>query len=270
MTEDDVIRLETLEMSAWEDLFAAAPPALAEQLGLVSERIGPALMTFARTIDSPTFCMLLGGGLPGDETGAALGAAVARFREEGLKNYRIHIAPGPNADHLMLKARDLGLIPGRRSLTKFRRGAAPAPGAATFLRILQATRAQAAAFGGVGVAGFNMPPMLSAWFAALPGRANWRCYLAYDGQAPVGCGAAYVSGGGAWLGIGATRPEARGHGSQSAILSRRVDDVLSAGADLLCTETASPAPGEPQTSYDNVKRAGFAVAYERLTFTEAP
>jgi hypothetical protein len=41
MIEDDVARLEAIEMAAWEDLFAAAPSPLAEQQGREAERRGP-------------------------------------------------------------------------------------------------------------------------------------------------------------------------------------------------------------------------------------
>jgi hypothetical protein len=268
MIEDDVARLEAIEMAAWEDMFAAAPPPLAEQLGLATERFGPTLFTVSRAIDNGQFCRVQGCGLPGDETGASIDESVKRFRALGLKNYLIQIPPGPHADQLIHKAEHHGLVLFRRSWTKFRRGTAPAPSAPTSLRIAQAAPAAGGAFGAVATAGFGMPGFLGGWLGALAGRPNWRCYLAYDHDLPVGCGAAYLDGDGAWLGIGATRPEARGHGSQSSILARRINDEMSAGAKLICTETGSAVPGEPQTSYQNILRAGFSVAYERLNFTE--
>jgi GNAT superfamily N-acetyltransferase len=268
MTEDEVARLEAVEMAAWEDIFAAAPAPLAQQLGLATRRYGPALATVAKAIDNGQFCRIQGCGLPGDEPGASVDQAIALFRGLGLKNYLIQIPPGPEADHLMMRAREAGLVPFRRTWTKFRRGRETAPEAATKLSIVEATAANAKDFGDVAVAGFGMPPFLSAWLSALPGRDGWRCYVAYDGEDAVGVGAAFLHAGAAWLGIGATRPEARGQGSQSAILARRVQDAIEAGCELLLTETGSAVPGEPQTSFQNILRAGFEIAYERVNFTE--
>ncbi len=270
MTEDNVARLEAVEMAAWEDIFAAAPATMTQDLGIATRRFGPALATVARAIDNGQFCRVQGCGLPGDEAGASVDHAIEWFRGLGLKNFLIQIPPGAEADKLMIRCKDAGLVPFRRAWTKFRRGAEPAPAAPTRLNVLEATSpAQAKDFGDVAVAGFGMPPFLAPWLGALPGRPGWRCYVAYDGEAAVGVGAAFIQGNAAWLGVGATRPEARGQGSQSAILARRIADAVAGGVTLLCTETGSAVPGEPQTSFQNIQKAGFEIAYERLNFTEA-
>jgi hypothetical protein len=268
LTETDVARLEAVEMAAWEDIIAACPRALAQQLGLATHRYGPALWTASKAIDDGQFCRIQGCGLPGDETGASVEAAISRFRELGSKKFLIQIPPGSQADRLMLKCRDAGLVPFRRSWTKFRRGTAPPPTPQTSLNIALASAADGEAFGQVACAGFGMPPLLSPWLGALCGRANWRCYIARDAGTPVGVGALFLHDGAGWLGIGATRTEARGRGSQSAILARRVADAVAAGCDLMATETGSAVPGEPQTSFQNILRAGFEIAYERENFTE--
>lgn len=268
-TAADVARLEAVEMAAWEDMMAACPAPLAAQLGLATHRYGPALWTASKAIDDGQFCRIQGCGLPGDEAGGSVDAAIARFRALGSKKFLIQIPPGPEADHLMIRCRDAGLVPFRRSWTKFRRGTAPAPTPPTSLRITLASAAEGEAFGQVACAGFGMPPFLSGWLGALCGRETWRCYIAWDGATAVGVGALFLHDGAGWLGIGATRPEARGQGSQSAILARRVADALAAGCDLLMTETGSAVSGEPQTSFQNILKAGFEIAYERENFCEA-
>jgi len=55
-----------------------------------------------------------------------------------------------------------------------------------------------------------------------------------------------------------TRPESRGRGLQSALISRRVADAVAAGCDLVLS-TAVP---ESQ-SEGNLRRLGFEVAYRQ-------
>lgn len=264
---EDVAILETIEMRAWESITAAAPEVLKQALGLETRWFGPALATMSRAIDIGQFNRIQGIGLPGDEDGDCLEPAVAWFRDAGLKNFLIQIPPGPRSADFGERAAAMGLTPFRRSWTKFRRPPIPAPAPPTDLTIVEAGPDRAADFGETAAAGFGMPPPLARWLGALAGRQGWRCYIAYDGQRALGCGAAFIEAGEAWLGIGATRPEGRGRGSQSAILARRIDDAVAAGAALLSTETGSAVAGEPQTSFSNIRKAGFEIAYERPNWT---
>jgi hypothetical protein len=194
-------------------------------------------------------------------------AAIVWFRESGSKNFLVQIPPGPLAERLERFAVEAGLTPFRRAWTKFRRSPQPMPPPSTDLEVVLAGPDQAADFGSTAAAGFGMPPPLAVWLAALVGREGWRCYVSYDGDRPIGVGAYWMASGSAWIGIGATRTEGRGRGSQSAILARRVNDAIAEGASLILTETGSPVPGEPQTSFGNILKAGFEVAYERPNWT---
>jgi GNAT superfamily N-acetyltransferase len=106
---------------------------------------------------------------------------------------------------------------------------------------------------------FGMPELMEAWLRELPGRPGWTCLVAYDGGQAVAAGAMYVEGEHAWCGLGATLPEARGRGAQSAILAARVALAERAGARTVSTETGA----DRGPSYRNILRAGFEEAYER-------
>jgi hypothetical protein len=269
LSVEDVALLETAEIDAWASMFAAAPPALSRELGLQTARFGPALATMAAGIDVGQFNRVQGIGLPGDEDGRSIEEAVAWFRGKRLRNFLVQIPPGPNARVLAerVKGKGLELQPFRRSWVKFRRPPLPAHEALTDLRIVRAGAAEALDFGETAAAGFGMPPALSTWLSALVGLPDWRCYVSYDGDDPIGVGAYWIGERIAWLGIGASRPEGRGRGSQSAILAQRINDAVAEDATLLVTETGSAVEGEPQTSYSNILRAGFEIAYERRNWT---
>jgi GNAT superfamily N-acetyltransferase len=76
----------------------------------------------------------------------------------------------------------------------------------------------------------------------------------------------FVHGDTAWLGLGATLPEARGRGSQSALLARRIALAGELGCSLCVTETGESVVGRPSTSHRNILRAGFREQYLRPNY----
>lgn len=90
--------------------------------------------------------------------------------------------------------------------------------------------------------------------------AESRCFLSLvDGRA-AGGGAMYVDKGLAAFFSGSTLPAARGRGAQTALLHARLLAAQQAGCDLAIIKTA---PGN--TSQRNVQRAGFQLAYTKVT-----
>ena len=259
--------LERIEIDAWRDYCAAAPPPFATAIGLETVDLDGPLLALCRRIDHYQFNRLLGGGLGADVHGNSLDVAAARFREAALKNGYLQIAPGPRAAALEVKARVLGLKPLERTWVKFSRGDHPAPAVPTSLTIEPVQVAAAMDFGRAVVAGFGMPEALAPWLAAIVGRKGWHTYLARDGAAVVGGAAMYVEGGWAWLGIGAVQAAARRKGGQGALLAHRIADGLSHGVRWFATETGKPLAGGSHPSFSNIQRAGFDVVYERANWT---
>lgn len=259
--------LERIEIEAWRDYCAAAPLPFAQAVGLETVELGGPLLALCRRIDHYQFNRLIGGGLGSDADGRSLDVAAARFREAGLRNGYLQIAPGPRADALEGKAHGLGLKRLERVWVKFSRPASAAPAPSTALDIAEARPEDAMDFARAVVAGFGMPDTLAPWLAAIVGRMGWHAYVARDGDRIVGGAAMYVSGDLGWLGIGAVQPSARQKGGQSALLARRIADGLRLGVRHFATETGKPLPGEPHPSFSNIQRAGFAPAYERANWT---
>jgi hypothetical protein len=120
-----------------------------------------------------------------------------------------------------------------------------------------------ASFGMIAATGFGMPAWASVFFAGLPGRAGWHCYVArVDGNAQA-CAAMFVHDGIAEFGIAATLEPARGRGCQLALLRRRILDAAAAACHTLFVETGERKPDRPSGSYRNILRAGFEEAYLR-------
>jgi hypothetical protein len=158
--------LEQIEIDAWRDYCAAAPPDFAAAVGLETAELDGPLLAMCKRIDHYQFNRLMGAGLAGDE-GGSLAIAVERLRGAGLKNGYLQFAPGGRAWALEAKARALGLKPLERVWVKFSRGAAPAPKPSTSLEIAVVKPAEAMDFACAVTAGFGMPQTLAA-----PGRAG--------------------------------------------------------------------------------------------------
>jgi GNAT superfamily N-acetyltransferase len=93
--------------------------------------------------------------------------------------------------------------------------------------------------------------------------------MSFEGNRPAGTGGVYVRGDSAYLDWGATHPDFRRRGSQTAILNARVQFAFSMGCKMVVTMTGEAVPGDPQHSYSNILKTGFTEAYLRENWVPA-
>lgn len=125
---------------------------------------------------------------------------------------------------------------------------------------------EAPLFGSMLCRGFNFPSTLTSLWSSIVGKVGWSCFFALDGDSPVGTAAMYQSGTYAWLGGGTTLPEFRNRGVQKALIKSRVEQGLSNGVSIFAVETLAPVGGEPNISFDNLRKVGFRHAFHRKNF----
>ncbi len=125
---------------------------------------------------------------------------------------------------------------------------------------------EAMLFGSMLCRGFNFPSTLTSLWSSIVGKEGWSCFFAVDGDNPVGTAAMYRSGTYAWLGGGTTLPEFRNRGVQKALIKSRVEQGLSKGVSTFAVETLAPISGEPNISFDNLRKVGFRHAFHRKNF----
>ena len=87
--------------------------------------------------------------------------------------------------------------------------------------------------------------------------------MSFDGDVPAGTGTLYVRDGVGLVDWGATAPDFRRRGGQGAVMGRRIEDALDLGCRLLTTETGEAVSGDPQHSYNNIRRMGFRESHVR-------
>jgi len=253
--------IERIERDAWADLYAAVPAQARQALGVEHRTVDDGVILICRALDHIQFNRLAGLGIETPPQATALDSAIAAFDAAKVKNWIVHIAAGAGGPAALCEARGLKQHP--RAWAKFVRDGTAPPAVATALTVKEIGSDAAAAFGAVAAQSFGTPPIFGEWLAALPGRARWRCFVAFDGTLPVATGALFVDPPLAWLGIGATLASHRGQRAQPAILAARIAAAAALGCTTLTTETGIPHAGEPSPSYDNILQAGFRIAYPR-------
>lgn len=240
-----MIDLERPEIAAYADAFRAAP-----ELCEVREIGGATCMAFRRAPDR-TFCRVacLSSTEHLDEITAFYGDTPWWVSDSH------GIGPELEAQGF---TRDYGWM-------KFTRGVAPRE-AHSDLEVVKIGPDRAGDFARVVTGGFGMPDWAKPLAANVVGRPGWSCFVAYDGNLPAGAGALFVHDGVGWLGFGATLPELRGLGAQSALLAARIEDARQQGCATVTTETGELENDRPSNSYRNIVRAGFREAGVRANY----
>jgi GNAT superfamily N-acetyltransferase len=248
------------ELEAFRDLYAAAPP----ELGARTTEIGGALCLRLDPLSTVTmFNRVLCLGLEAPTTEEQLDQALDFL--EGVQAY-VTVAPEAEPQDLGERLEARGL-PRDRGWTKFVRSVSDSPRTSTELRVERDESGEA--FGEAAQRGFEVPQFFRDWLSRLGARKSWQCFVAYDGDAPAAAGALFVAGRVGWVGIGATVPEHRSRGGQSALLAVRIEAAAAAGCELVVTETGEPVDGQPNGSYRNILRAGFEPVYVRANYLAA-
>jgi len=271
VTQRDFSALEGVEFDATADLYRAAPDGARAAHAIELTEVGPATCMTARAIEPAGVfrrAVRLGVGGAASETELDVALAHMSAHSQGHR-YVVPVAPQSQPSELGSWLKKRGFVRGYAWM-KFSRSCESPPKAECDLEFRIVGSDDAEAFGRVVASGFGLPASAAPWIGALAGRRNWVCVTAFDAGEPVAAGAAYVSDGYAWLGLGATLASHRRRGAQNAILARRLREAAERGARVAVTETGEQAPDKPSTSYRNILRAGFEERYLRLNYLSPP
>ncbi len=266
LSATEITRLvEFGEAEAYADLYAATPAAYAAQFGIGARRLGSALVLTAAGFDIPLFNRVVGLGLNEPAAETMLDETIQHFRGAGVRHFAFQTSPEARPVDLpdWLSARGLR---SPDNWVKMFRGTEQPPEIKTELRIELVGPESADAYSEIAATAFGMPPVIRPWLTPIVGRTGWRHYLAFDGERPVGCGALFVKNKIGWLGIAGTLPAARGRGAQGAIMARRIRAAIELGCEWIITETGEETPTRPNSSYRNMVRTGFKLAYPRPNY----
>jgi hypothetical protein len=257
--------LERAERRARADLWDAAPPAVAAEHGIERAGFGPIEATVAGRDDGDAMSLLLGAAEPGAADEGFLAEAVDWCRERGVRSYT-PLTPGRlglESAESWLKGN--GFEPAGAWLRFTRDGHPPRFPAPGGIEVLTAddpgwgTNGIAADFGSTIAFKLRLPNWTSALFAALPGRPNWRCYVA-ETERGSAAAAAYLDGDIALLAIDSTAGPVEERDARAALLHRFIEDARAAKAGLLGARIDQRVDAPPHPS-SGLLLAGFEEAY---------
>jgi GNAT superfamily N-acetyltransferase len=260
----DPAALDRAERRFWREIWESVPPEVARERGLELKTFGPVQVTTVTDLaEARMLNLVLGAAEDAERGGEGLSAAAAWVAERGVSPY-VPVTPGlPGTAAAEAWLQESGFERGYAWMKFVRDPHPPRFPAPDGVEAVEVTAAGEEPFGTIAAIGFGLPAWGAEFFAHLPERDDWRCYVAkVDGEAQA-CAAMLIDEGIAEFGIAATLEAARGRGCQTALLHRRILDAAAAGCHTLFVETGERVPGRPSASYRNILRAGFVEAYLR-------
>lgn len=266
---DALMQGERNELAAWRDMARAAPAHWAQAHGFSLSERGGGLGLSLRDLPVGMFNRAFGLGQH-----QAITTEDIDWAAKAVAHHPPWLQPMPGeyegASMAQLAQSGLAQLPMRwvkvaRPLTG---GAIELPPAKVSVRELGA--GEGALFGATLAGAMGLPPWMGEWSGAMTGRPGWHTYVASDAQGQViGCAAMFIHAGSTWLGMAATRPDARNQGAQRALMLRRLHDAQQRGATSATVETGEPMPGQPSPSFHNMLGCGFQVCGYRTNWVRA-
>ena len=267
VSEGLAIRLESCEISAWQDLYAAAPVAFAQAHGLGIERIETVVMTRCATIPFTHFNCVMNLGLTAPATQQQLAATLAQYRHNLIKSFTFYHVPFSKPRELPDWFRSSGfeLTGGWDRIYRDHRALADCalpPGDDLEVETVTATTAREwASFIDTT---YGLPT--SPWLLALVGRPGWHHYILRQRRQCVAARSMYMHHDGmVWFGIDAPVPGvmAPSFDWDLRLCQAMVRDALALGAQCFVADIEAPSPQMETTAYRHFASLGFRGAYFR-------
>ena len=258
----DLRTAERTELAAALAIARAAPPDVAQRIGITWSADRGVMILLAPAIDVLSFNRIRGLGVEGPVEREQLRALIAEGRRRGSKRLFVQVVPDAEPPELTEWIEAEGGVFHNRWVRLWRRTTA-LPATPTDLRIAPLGPEHGSRVGEILSRSFAFPVELEPWTAATVGYPGMLYHGAFDGDRLVAAGAVYLAEGAGWLGMAATEPEYRGRGAQSALLAARIEAARDHGLEWVVVEAAEPAPGEEAPSWKNLVRLGFEEGYRR-------
>ena len=262
---DSTERVESEALRAWHAAFVDARiPGYDWRI----ERVGDALCSVCSSDPSILLNRVLDLGVSGPPNRQTLRDIRRVYGDAGVSRFFLHIVPGrkgPDTDERLVATG----YQKYRGWMKFRRGPGEVRTPDTDLDIRPVGPEYGAEFAAIAAPAFDMSNASQPVVALLPGVDQYHAFMSFDGDRPAGTGVIFVDDRVGYLDWGATHPDFRRRGGQTALLSTRLLFAFDSGCTTVTTATGEAVPGDPQHSYSNIVKAGFSEAYLRENWVPA-
>jgi hypothetical protein len=252
--------LYRLERQFWLEVWRVPVLDAVEEKGIEVRHYGP-IRAFVTATEphSQLFNLMLGATAPGAVEGGYLAEALDWTESLGV-DCRIPVRPDfgePDATEDHLSQRGYSRTGQWATFVRGDRPVSPPEPAAIEVEEIPE---EIEGFSELLASGYELELTGHSFFAGLPGRRDWRCYIAVDqDEGGIGAATMMLHHGIAQLGFASTRERDRGKGAHLALLRRCIVDALAAGSERLYAVTEEPLdyPHSDSTAARNLVRAGF-------------
>lgn len=267
LTPEFATKIESAELNAWLDLYAAAPADFTRQFQLEILHIQDVVLTRCRTIPFVHFNCVFNLGLLYPATEHQLDQVLACYREAGVRSFAIYHQPHCQPAQLpeWFKTRDLHVVGGWDRI--YRDDAKPAistPLDQGKFRVEKVTSNTAVEWADYIDASYGLPT--KPWLLALVERPGWHHYMLRSETRIVAVRSMYIHPDGmAWLGIEAPVPGimAPSYDLDFQICQAIVRDGINQGVNYFVADIEAPAAEMNTPAYHHFETLGFKRAYFR-------
>lgn len=260
--------IEAHEAEMWGRMIEATAAVPGNPLGARVDWSGSVPLFSLAALNFGLFNRVVSLGIDSPATDAELDRILTWFRDLGQSGLWIEVTPAAQPADLRerLVARGLGDTGGRQAKTCCVPRAVAADPSIAVAELGAADRDE---FAACNVAAWGVSDALLPWFGATIGVDGFRHFGVREGGRIVSTGSLYVSDGIAWLGYGATYPEFRGRGYQTALMAHRLNEAWRLGCRLAHSETAEDSPEHRNPSLHNMHRLGLETVYVKELWAPA-
>lgn len=260
-------QIETGEVNAWLDMYAAIPSDFARQFGFTITQVQDVVLTICKPIPFVHFNCVKNLGINAPASEALVDELLATYRTAGVQNFTIYHNPHsqPPALSEWLKLRGFQERGGwdriyRNNATL----AMPLVAPSGNFKVEKVTRATGAQWAGYIDTIYGLPT--SPWLLALVERPGWHHYLLRNGDEIVAVRTMYIHPDGmAWLGVEAPVPGimAPSYDLDLQLCQAIVQDGIGLGARYFVADIEAPSLQMDTPAYRNFEALGFKRPYFR-------
>lgn len=262
--------LEAAEARAWADLYAAAPAAWAESVGLGTGQVAGALVLRWAASGRRYFSRVIGLGVAAPASAEAVDEILDGYRDAGITMFLLQSLPHcrPAGYERWLRTRGLESFDVQDRVVRDGRPFAPSPlveGRELIVERVEAQNKDEWASFLQRVYRLDTGP----WLQALVGRPGWHQYVALEEGKIVAARGMYIGPEGtAWLGMDGPVPgvTTEDYEPDAALCSFIVEDGLARGARPFIADIEAPSTTMGTPAYQYFARLGFRRPYARTHY----
>jgi hypothetical protein len=264
-------RIETAEVNAWVDMYAALPREFGNKLGFEIFVQNGVVMTRCKAIPFVHFNCVKNLGLGQTATEAQLDQALATYAQKDVTQFSVVHEPNRRPASLAQWFSARGLSAKGSWDRIYRAGSHAASfqaGNAKDFVVEAVTPATAARWAGFIDATYGLPN--SPWLVQLVGRPGWHHYLLSRSGKDVCARSMFINAdGAAWFCIDAPVPGVMGpcFDDDARLCEEMVNDGQKRGATLFVADIEMPAADKSTPAYQNFAALGFKQAFLRQLYS---